>query len=75
MALHIFGVLPSSSTGGRHKVSHRRPDNPEHKLVFALPLFLALGLFAGSNGQDFLLTIFVVGLVQKVGVTPPPPGP
>jgi hypothetical protein len=34
------------------------PDNPEHKLVFAVPLFLALGLFAGSNGQEFAKDLF-----------------
>ena len=36
------------------------PDNPEHKLVFAVPLFLALGLFAGRNSQDFAKDLFGV---------------
>lgn len=39
-------------------LSHCRADNPRHKLVLTVPLFLTFGFLAGSDRQDFAKDLF-----------------
>ena len=42
----------------RPVLSHCRADNPRHKFVLAVPLFLAFSFLAGSDRQDFAKDLF-----------------